>query len=108
MVMGTIREYRFDNDSHVYEGECLHGERNGHGKEYNYGGRLIFEGEYLNGKRNSFGKEYEYEDLIFEGEYLDGKKWNGKAKEYNSRNRDEIIFDGEYLKGEKSNRIAIE
>ena len=29
----------------------LKGKRNGKGKDYDYGGKLIFEGEYLNGKR---------------------------------------------------------
>ena len=46
------REYDGFDDKLLYEGEYLHGERNGKGKEY-YGGRLEFEGEYLNGKRKS-------------------------------------------------------
>ena len=32
-----------------FEGECLNGERNGKGKDYDFIGQLIFEGEYKNG-----------------------------------------------------------
>ncbi len=35
-------------------------EKNGKGKEYNNGGKLIFEGEYLIGKRSWKGNEYDY------------------------------------------------
>ena len=38
---------------------------------------FIFEGEYVNGERNGKGKEYNFGQLIFEGEYLNGKKYNG-------------------------------
>ena len=60
----------------TYDGEYLHCERNGKGKEINsYNDNLIFEGEYLNGKRNGKGKEY-YDNgkLEFEGEYLNGER----------------------------------
>ena len=85
-----------------FEGEYLNGERNGKGKEYDYGSfseDLIFEGEYLNGKRNGKGKEYKKEILIFEGEYLNGKKWNGKAKNYDTENLDENKFELKNGKG---------
>ena len=39
------------------EGECLNGEKNGRGKEYDiYKDYLKFESEYKNGKRNGKGK----------------------------------------------------
>ena len=76
------KEYIGNDDTLIYEGEYLNGERNGKGKEY-LNGTLKFEGEYLNGERNGKGKEYDYGQLIFDGEYLNGKKWNGKGKEYN-------------------------
>ena len=54
------REYYGYDDSLIYEGEYLNGERNGKGKEYDGLGELEFEGEYLNGKRNGKGKVYDY------------------------------------------------
>ena len=46
------------------------------------------------------GKEYNSKnELIFDGEYQKGKRWNGKGKECDSK--DELIFDGEYVNGEK-------
>ena len=48
---------------------------------------LMFEGKYLNGERNGFGIEYNRNyGNIFEGDYLNGKKWNGKL--YDTDNRD--------------------
>ena len=35
----------------IYEGEFLHGERNGKGKEYDSKGNIEFEGEFFNGKK---------------------------------------------------------
>ena len=51
-------------------------EEKGKGKEYEYEtDNLIFEGEYFNGKRNGKGKEYDkYNNKIFEVEYINGKK----------------------------------
>ena len=58
----------------AYEGEYISGERNGKGKEYNFG-KLVYKGEFLNGKRNGKGEEYDDNgNLIFEGEYLYGYK----------------------------------
>ena len=56
------------NDELEFEREYLNGERNGNGKEYNYG-KLEFEGEYLNGERNGKGIEYKYGKLEYEGEF---------------------------------------
>ena len=70
------------NDSVLYKGEFLNGERSGKGKEYDrYMGYLIYEKDFLHGKRNGKGKEYyKFSGKIeFEGEYLNGKKWNGKG-----------------------------
>ena len=92
-----VKEYDGSDDILIFEGEYLHGERNGKGKEYLYDGKLKFEGEYLNGQRNGKGKEYYDNDiLIFEGEYLNGKR-NGKGKEY--YNDGKLRFEGEYLNG---------
>ena len=76
---GKYIELNF-RDQFLFEGEYINGERNGKGKEYNFG-KLKFEGEYLNGKRNGKGKEYYDGKLIFEGEYLNGER-NGKGKDY--------------------------
>ena len=46
----------------------------GYIKEYDCLGDLIFEGEYLNGERNGKGKEYNFGKIVFEGEYLNGKR----------------------------------
>ena len=71
---GLIKEYNYWNDKLIFEGEYLNGQRNGKGKEYDYG-ELIFEGEYLNGKRNGKGKEYDGNgNLIFEAEYINVAK----------------------------------
>ena len=48
-VEGEGYEVLFDTVS--YEGNFLHGERNGKGKECHIFGKLIFEREYLKGKR---------------------------------------------------------
>ena len=63
-------------------------------------GNLAFEGEYLNGKRSGKGKEYKYGKLIFEGEYLKGEKWNGKFKDFISKNK--IYGEYIYLNGKKN------
>ena len=82
------KEYEYNDGWNCYgklkfEIECLNGERNGKGKEYDDNGRLIFEGEYLNGKRNGKGKKYDkYGRIIFEGEYLNGEKSKGINKVY--------------------------
>ena len=79
----------------VFEGQYLNGERNGIGKEYNEGGKLIFEGEYLNGKKLN-GTGYNNENnLIYE--LKDGK---GMKKEYDTNNA--LISECEYLYGEKN------
>ena len=92
------KEYDY-NDELLYEGEFLHGKRNGKGKEYinRYDkDEVIFEGNYLNGKRNGPGKEYGYLNLEnFEGEYLNGERWNGKVKVYGTE-EDEDESDYEY------------
>ena len=95
------KEYNFENDELIYEGEYLNGRRNGKGKEYK-NGKLRFEGKYLNGKRNGKGKEYDDNGrLIFEGEYLNGKR-NGKGKEYDDKGN--LIFEGDYLNGKRIKR----
>ena len=80
------KEYYFENDNLIFEGEFLKGERNGKGKEYNcYNGRVIFEGEYLNGKKNGKGIEYfRNGKLNFECQYINGKKIY--IKQYNPKN----------------------
>ncbi len=94
-----IKEFNIINDNLIYEGECLSGERNGKGKEYNKNGKLIFEGEYLKGKRNGKGKEYDgYGKLLFEGEFLNGKK-NGKLIKYYEDGK--LIIEEEYLNGKR-------
>ena len=93
---GIGKEYNGENESLIFEGEYLNGQRNGKGKEYWRNNRMIFEGKYLNGKRNGKGREYDFSNskLIFEGEYINGKR-NGKGKEYWSNGI--LFFEGEYL-----------
>ena len=50
MEKKMIKE-NYDNGNLKFEGEYLHGKRNGKAKEYNYKGKLEFEREYLNGKK---------------------------------------------------------
>ena len=54
---GTVKEYSLISDSLVFEGEYLKGERNGKGKEYDFG-NLKYDGEFKNGRKNGKGKEY--------------------------------------------------
>ncbi len=62
--------------------ENLNGRRNGKGKEYYQGEKVIFEGVYKKGKKIVKGKEYDDKgNLTFEGEYLNGMKWNGMEKD---------------------------
>ena len=89
---GFVKEWNYFSE--IFEGDYLHGERNGNGKEFGNNSIVDYEGEYLNDKRNGKGKEYDYNGrLIFEGEYLDGNR-NGKGKEFNYKN--ELMFEGEY------------
>ena len=116
---GLTKEY-FDGILE-YEGEYLHGKRNGRGREFYSDGKLKFEGEYLNGERNGKGKEFYNGKLLFEGEYLNGKR-NGKGVEYYDNDKfktkenyligekwfrlelnDKIEFEGEYLNGKRWN-----
>ena len=87
---GFGKEYDGYEDRLIFEGEYLHGERSGKGKEVDI---LEYEGEYLHGKRNGKGKVYYRDELRFEGEYLNNKR-HGKGKEYY---RGKIMFDGEYF-----------
>ena len=75
-----ILEYdRYDNTL-IFVGEYLNGQRNGKGREYYKNGPKKFEGEYLNGQRHGKGKEYgENWEITFEGEYRNGKRWNAKG-----------------------------
>ena len=93
--------YNGYDDRLLFEGEFLHGKKNGKGKEYTYDGKLIFEGEYLNGIINGKCKEY-YSDgkIKFEGEYKNGLK-NGEGNLYYSNGK--IKFKGEYLEGKNWN-----
>ena len=71
----------------------------GYYKEFFLNNQLEFEGEYLHGKKNGKGKEYFCTGILkFEGEYLDGER-NGKGKEYN--NKGELIFEGQFSKGKR-------
>ena len=117
-----VKEYEYNNNELIYEGEYINCKRHGKGKEY-HDKLLIYEGEYLNGKKHGKGKEYGLltGKLVFEGEYLNGKKWNGIGydeekgnkiyemkekkgirKEYNSFGS--LIFEGEYLNGERNGK----
>ena len=112
------KEYNFKDDTLIYEGEYLNGEKS-KGKEYDCD-ILIFEGEYLNGQKwngkgydknnniayelkngKGYVKEYKDDKLIFEGEYKYGKR-NGKGKEYDYN--DNLIFEGEYINGKRNGK----
>ena len=116
---GIGKEYDYYSGKLIYEGEYLHGERNGKGKEQTDNGKPRFEGEYLNGKEitgikyayngnsnkqskqvNGIGKEYEYNtgSLEYEGGYLNYER-NGKGREYCLDFK--LRFEGEYLNGKK-------
>ena len=109
------KEYTSFGNNLIFEGEYLHGERNGYGKGktfyfcsindiaplFNESEGNIYEGEYLNGKRHGKGKEFRYYDgkLVFEGEYLNGNR-NGKGKELNWDGK--LKYEGTYLNGKKN------
>ena len=123
---GIGKEYNGYDDTLIFEGGYINGQRNDKGKEYYRYGELLFEGEYLNGVKNGKGKEYFGDGrLSFEGEYLNGKEWIGtrfdingnifyifyvlsnlihgkeKVKEYWN---DKLIFEGEYLNGKRNGK----
>ena len=101
----------------VYEGDFLHGKKNGKIKKYSYkfydknDKKLIFEGEYKNGLRDGKGKEY-YENgkLKFEGEFLNGNVLNGKGYNIKGELDYEIINGNGYIKeyDEKRNYLIYE
>ena len=104
------KEYILGSEVKIFEGEFLHGKRNGKGKEYYINGNLKFEGEYLKGKKikgkgydikgklilelnNKEGKEY-YDNgkLKFIGEYYDGRRWNGNIFNYQGKKINEVKY----------------
>jgi antitoxin component YwqK of YwqJK toxin-antitoxin module len=105
---GKGKEYD-DEDTLIFEGEYINGERNGIGKEY-YFNQLHFDCEYKNGK----GKEYyDNGNLKYDGEYKNDKR-NGKGKEYDKDGF--LVFEGEFInnnilygkKFDKNNKIILE
>ena len=54
---------------------------NGKVKEYDQNRKIKFEGEYLHGKRNGIGKEYKDGELEFEGEYSNGQRVKKKISD---------------------------
>ena len=116
---GRGKEYNYDYDILLYEGEFLNGKRNGIGKEYAL--KIIFyEGEFLNGYRNGRGKMYDFnQKLIFEGEFKGGLMWSGKGYDghyniiYELQNgngivrdyyKDKLVSEIEYKNGKKNGR----
>ena len=110
------KEYTSIGNTLIFEGEYLHGERNGYGKEITFffvsnniqdddaqffeNNGNTYEGEYANGKRHGKGREFRYDGkLVFEGEYLNGER-NGKGKELNWDGK--LKYEGTYLKGKKN------
>ena len=86
------KEYTSFGNTLIFEGEYLHGERNGYGEEktfsffssnindiaplFNESEGNKYEGEYLNGKRHGKGKEYYVNGKIkYEADFLNDKKW---------------------------------
>ena len=116
---GKCKQYDYETDFLIFEGDYVKGARNGHGKEYykknknidsiDYildKNRLKFEGEYIKDERNGKGKEYDIcGNLVYEGEYLNDKRWNGIEYIYviNESGWDELVYKLEYLKGKKWN-----
>ena len=95
------KEYKSKNKQLLFEGDFIHGKKNGIGKEYNKKLNVIFEGEYKNGKRNGNGKEYIENKLTFEGEYKNGLR-NGIGKLFYKDGS--LQFKGEYKNGEKNGK----
>ena len=80
-----------------YEGEFLHGKKNGKGKKFGLYGNIYYEGEYFNGIINGKGKEFYYNGQVkFEGNYLNGL-YHGEGKYYYYN--DKVGKEGEYLNG---------
>ena len=94
---GRGKEYNALNNTLIYEGYFLKGERSGKGKLFYENGKIKYIGEFLNGKPHGLGKEYNDKgNLNYIGNYLNGKK-NGKGMEYYDFNLDIIKFKGEYF-----------
>ena len=95
---GYIREYNI-NGIIIYEGDIVHGIKEGFGKEY-FGGKIEYEGIFRNGKRDIEGTEYYTNGNIeYKGEYKSGEK-NGKGKTYEDDGN--LLYDGEYSNGFKN------
>ena len=108
---GLGKEYKLNTDILIFEGEYLHGKKNGKGKEFYENGQIKFEGEYLNGKilngkgyddkgnlvlvidKNGNGIEfYKNGKMQFEGKYYNGKRWNGKVFNYRGKEVCELKY----------------
>ena len=108
---GLGKEYKLNTDILIFEGEYLHGKKNGKGKEFYENGQIKFEGEYLNGKilngkgyddkgnlvlvidKNGNGIEfYKNGKMQFEGKYYNGKRWNGKVYNYRGKEVCELKY----------------
>ena len=120
---GILKEYDFNNNKLILDGELLNGKIwnckkydkngnliceliNGKGimKKFDYFGNLIQEGEYIDGELKKGKEFYGQNEVIFEGEYSNEKRWKGTGKEYN--NIGQLLFEGEYLNGIKWKGIA--
>ena len=89
---GVVKEYYTYPQELKIEIEYLNGKRNGKGKEYYYGGKLLFEGEYLNDKRWN-GKLYN----ILNNFFYELKNGKGFIKNFSNK----LNCECQYLKGEK-------
>ena len=119
---GIGKEYDGRDDTLIFEGGYLNGQRSGKGKEYYNNGKVRFESEYLNGLRNGKGKEYYNNgEIKFDGKYINDKELigirynyyeninfklnndiNGIGKEYDINGN--LIFEGEYLNGKRNGK----
>ena len=107
---GFIKEYEFNNEYTIYEGEYL----NGKGKLYNFD-KLYFEGEFKCGKKwNGIGYD-EKNEIIYE--LKEGKGLIKKNCKFNDLNENleiklgkyfyRLKIDGEYNNGELNGKVKI-
>lgn len=80
-----------DDWGEVYDGEFVHGKREGMGREYDEYGKVCYHGEWKNDVREGNGTEYICGQIVYDGEWKNDKA-NGFGRSFDAEG--EILYEG--------------
>lgn len=75
----------------LYEGDFVHGKREGKGIEYDERGYVSYVGEWKEDERNGIGSEYVCNQIVYDGEWKGGRA-NGFGRSFDVEG--EILYEG--------------